>query len=131
MFDPEDAITADAFGIVCDHWSIRHASAGTDVHTVIGLVENYIRLTKIITMKLDADAPKNGLNVSKQYIMYEVAISQDLMLNYDGSTPYPALFGYHPHDLYDPKNLAIVSTKGSWKSVLTLETALRLRMIAN
>ena len=58
VFDQEGAITADAFGLACDRWSIRRIFAGTDAHTVTGLAESHIRLAKTIAMKLDADSQK-------------------------------------------------------------------------
>ena len=63
--------------------------------------------------------------------MYEAAMSQNLMMNFGGSTPAQALFGYTPRDYYDPSSDSIVSYKGALEnSPDPYETTLRLRMMA-
>ena len=111
VMDQEPAAASDLCGMTCDRFSIRRVFAGADAHTVTGLAESHIRLAKLVPLKLHEDCQRQGLEVSKQDIMFEAAMSQNLMLNYGGSTPTQGLFGYSPRDYYDPESKSLVSSE--------------------
>ena len=81
VFDQEGAITSDLVGLTCDRYNIKRLLAGKDAHTVTGLAEAHIRLTKQVALKLWNDCRAQGLQVSQEDVIFEAAMSQNLMLN--------------------------------------------------
>ena len=131
VFDQEGAITSDLVGLTCDRYNIKRLLAGKDAHTVTGLAEAHIRLTKQVALKLWNDCRAQGLQVSQEDVIFEAAMSQNLMLIYGGSTPAQGLLGYTPRDYYDSESRTLVSHSGALEvSPDPWETTLRLRMMA-
>ena len=94
-------MVADLAGRFCDPLSVRRIFAGTDDHTVTGLAERHIMLTRISALKLYEEAKRAGLEVTRQHIMYEATMCQNLILSYDGGSPAQGVLGYVPRDYYN------------------------------
>ncbi|CAK0846103.1 unnamed protein product [Prorocentrum cordatum] len=133
--DQEGALTSDLVGTTLDRYTIKREFAGTDTNkeekSTTGLVESHIRMTKSIALKNEVVAKREGLNISKETLMYEAAMSQNLLLNFGGSTPANALLGYTPRDFYDENSATTMAHKGALEiSPDTFESNVRMRLLS-
>ena len=131
VVDQEGGMVSDMAGRFCDRLSVRRVFAGTDDHTVTGLVERHIMLTRISALKLYEEAKRAGLEVTKQDIMYEATMCQNLVLSYDGGSPAQGVLGYMPRDYYNLDASTLESHMSSREtSPDPFETSVRLRLMA-
>ena len=118
-----------------DRYTIKREFAGTDPNkeqkTTTGLVESHIRMTKSIALKNEVMAKKEGLDISKETLVYEATMAQNLLLNFNGSTPANALLGYTPRDFYDSDSATTMAHKGALEiSPDTFESNVRMRLLS-
>ncbi|CAK0817055.1 unnamed protein product, partial [Prorocentrum cordatum] len=133
--DQEGALTSDLVGTTLDRYTIKREFAGTDPNkeekSTTGLVESHIRMTKSIALKNEVVAKREGLNISKETLVYEAAMAQNLLLNFGGSTPANALLGYTPRDFYDENSATTMAHKGALEiSPDTFESNVRMRLLS-
>ncbi|CAK0791575.1 unnamed protein product, partial [Prorocentrum cordatum] len=129
------ALTSDLVGTTLDRYTIKREFAGTDPNkeekSTTGLVESHIRMTKSIALKNEVVAKREGLNISKETLVYEAAMAQNLLLNFGGNTPANALFGYTPRDFYDENSATTMAHKGALEiSPDTFESNVRMRLLS-
>ncbi|CAK0851471.1 unnamed protein product [Prorocentrum cordatum] len=107
----EEAATEQA------RYPIQRELAGTDPNegqrAATGLVESYIRRIKAIALNNKVDAKRDGLGIPDESLVYGATMSQNLLLNYSGSTLAKALPGFTPRDFYDGQASTVTSVRGA------------------
>ena len=131
IHDQQGTITSELVGRFCDRFCIRRDFAGHDDSTHAGLAERHIMLTRLMALKTWEDVQRTGLEVNKEQIISEAAMSQNLFLNHGGSTPSQSSLGYTPRDLYSPDMDTLESYQSSVEvSPDPIERAVRLRLLS-
>eukprot|EP00959_Pyramimonas_sp_CCMP1952_P460322 9479667-Pyramimonas_sp.AAC.1 len=59
---------------MCDKFYIRRQYAGTDDHTMTGLVERWMSLVRLCSLKLKESCQSQGLQVTNADIVQEAAM---------------------------------------------------------
>ena len=130
--DQEGGIKAEETALACDRFSIVRNLAGSQGHTITGLAERHIQITKLTMLKLDDDIKREGLkDISREDIGFESGMAANLTLEYGGYTPCQCVMGSHPRGWYETETDSLVAVSGAAESSPDLfEQALRTRMLA-
>ena len=132
--DQEGGIRSEEFAQVCDRFSIHRQLAGSDdtgQHTQTGLPEKHIQLVKLSSLKCQHQCEAQGLNIDKEDIVVECAMSQNFQLEYGGFTPAQGVIGHNPRGLYETGTNSITAHSGAADSSPDyFESYLRMRLLA-
>ena len=116
---------------MCDKFNIRRSFAGTDDHTMTGLVERWISLVRLCSLKLKKSCQAQGLQVTNADIIHEAAMVSNSLVSYGGQTANQVVLGFTPRDFYDMEATTLDSVTSAVDSCPDpFESALRLRMQA-
>ena len=131
LTDQEGASVSELCGRLCDRFSINRVLAGTDDHTLTGLVERYIQLVRLASLKTWKDVQSAGLDVSKEYVVEEAAMATNLVMTHGGQSPCCIVMGYEPRDFYDFESSTLDSVTAALEtSPDPFETGLRCRQLS-
>ena len=133
--DQEGGIAAEDTALTCERYSIVRCLKGSDPsgrHTGTGLAEKHIHMTKLAALKTWDKAEAQGLtHVTKQDVMHEVGMAQNVLLEYGGFTPSQCLIGSNPRGFYEPETTNVVAIAGAAETAPDVfEQNLRLRFLA-
>ncbi|CAK0800448.1 unnamed protein product, partial [Prorocentrum cordatum] len=131
ILDQEGGMVSELASRMCDKFHIRRSFAGTDDHTMTGLVERRISLIRLCSLKLKKSAQAQGLQVTNADIIQEAAMVSNSLVSYGGQTANQAVLGFTPRDYYDMEATTLDSVTPAVDSCPDpFESALRLRMQA-
>ncbi|CAK0830168.1 unnamed protein product, partial [Prorocentrum cordatum] len=131
VLDQEGGLVSDLSSRTCDKMNIERRCAGTDDHTMTGLVERWIQLVRLCAMKLMRTCTMQGFEVSDVELVQEPAMVSNGMVSYGGQTASQLVLGFTPNDYYDLEATALDSVQGADVSCPDpFEAAVRLRLLA-
>ena len=129
--DQEGAVISDMLGRACEAFGMERELAGSETHTRTGMAERRIGVVKLASLKLYAQARRQGMKASQDECVYEATMCSNSCLVYDTYTPNQAVLGYEPRDLYSMDNTALSAYKDARSTKPdSIETAIRMRLLA-
>ena len=105
--DQETALMTVAAGVELQRFNIARQPAGTisgvegQKHTMTGLVERHIDLTKITMSKTQAEAARWGIDVEEEGLAAEATMALNTTTNVGGYAPSMMVVGVLPRDPED------------------------------
>ena len=98
--DQEGGVTAEETAIACERYSINRVLKGCDPegrHTGTGLAEKHIHLSKLSALKcLDVTTRMGLTEITREDVMFEVGMGQNILLEYGGYSPSQCVIGCNP-----------------------------------
>ena len=98
VLDQECGLVSELSSRTCDKMNIQRRYAGTDDHTMTGLVERWIQLIRLCAMKLKRTCTMQGFEVSDVELVQEAAMVSNSMVSYGGQTASQVVLGFTPSD---------------------------------
>ena len=99
ILDQEGGLVSELSSRMCDKFNIRRSFAGTDDHTMTGLVERWISLVRLCSLKLKKSCQAQGLQVTNADIIHEAAMVSNSLVSYGGQTANQVVLGFTPRFL--------------------------------
>ncbi|CAK0840390.1 unnamed protein product, partial [Prorocentrum cordatum] len=131
VLDQEGGLVSELSSRTCDKLNIKRRYAGTDDHTMTGLVERWIQLVRLCAMKLKRTCTTQGFEVSDTDLVQEAAMVSNSMVSYGGQTATQVVLGFTPNDYYDLEATTLDSVQSADVSCPDpFEAAVRLRLLA-
>ena len=81
MVDQEGGMVSELASRMCDKFHIIRHFAGTDDHTMTGLVERWISLFRRCSLKLKKSCQSQGLEVTNADIVQEAAMVSNSLVS--------------------------------------------------